>query len=83
MSLRDEENMVDLDKIAAVYLSFPYITAEVEIAGFYVSSPYFMNHNLKMRLLICPNFKLNTKENGNLIRLERFYFYFNFPIAAN
>ena len=50
MSLRDEENMVHMDKIAAVYLSFPYITAEVEIAGFYASSPHSMNHTLEMRL---------------------------------
>ena len=49
MSLRDEENMVDLDKIAAVYLSFPYITAEVEIAGFYASSPHLMNHTLEIK----------------------------------
>ena len=49
MSLRDEENMFELDKIAAVYLSFPYITAEVEIAGFYASSPHFMNHTLEIK----------------------------------
>ena len=61
MSLRDEENMVDLDKIAAVYLNFPYITAEVEIDGFYVSSPYFMNHNLKMRLKYVPISNLTQK----------------------
>ena len=61
MSLRYEENMVDLTKIAAVYLSFPYITAEVEIAGFYVSSPYFMNHNLKMRLKYVPISNLTQK----------------------
>ena len=54
MSLRYEENMVDLTNIAAVYLSFPYITAGVEIAGFYASSPYFMNYNLKMRLKCVP-----------------------------
>ena len=61
MSLRDEENMVDLDKIAALYSSFPYITAEVEIAGFYVSSPYFMNYNLKMRLKYVPISNLTQK----------------------
>ena len=61
MSLRDEENMVDLDKIAAVYLSFPYITAEVEIAGFYASSPHFMNHTLEMRLECVPIPKLTQK----------------------
>ena len=33
MSLGNEENMVDQDQIAAVYLSFPYVTAEVGIAG--------------------------------------------------
>ena len=61
MSLRDEENMVDLDKIAAVYLSFPYITAEVEIAGFYASSPHSMNHTLEMRLEYVPIPKLTQK----------------------
>ena len=40
MSIKDKENMVDWDKIASVYLIFPYITAGVEIAGFYASSPY-------------------------------------------
>ena len=50
MSIKDKENMVDLDKIAAMYSSFPYITAEVEIAGFYASSPHSMNHTLEMRL---------------------------------
>ena len=61
MSLRYEENMVDLTKIAAVYLSFPYITAGVEIAGFYASSPYFMNYNLKMRLKYVPISNLTQK----------------------
>ena len=61
MSLRDEENMVDLDKIAAVYLSFPYITAEVEIAGFYASSPHSMNLTLEMRPEYVPNTKLTQK----------------------
>ena len=53
--------MDDLIEIAAVYLSFPYITAEVEIAGFHVSSPYFMNHNLKMRLKYVPISNLTQK----------------------
>ena len=50
MSLRYEENMDDLTEIAALYLSFPYTIAEIEIAVFYVSSTYTMNQNLKMRL---------------------------------
>ena len=61
MSLRYEENMVDLTKIAAVYLSFPYITAEVEITGFYASSPHFINHILEMRLKYVPISKLTQK----------------------
>ena len=31
MSLRDEENMVDLDQIAAVYVSFSYNLVRPEI----------------------------------------------------
>ena len=31
MSLRDEENMVDLDQIAAVYLSFSHNLIRLEI----------------------------------------------------
>ena len=31
MSLRDEENMVDLDQIAAVYLNFSYNLVRLEI----------------------------------------------------
>ena len=77
MSLRDEENMVDLNKIAAVYLSFPYITAEVEIASFYASSPYFMNYNLKMRLKYVPISNLTQRKYGTLIKIyERIYFLF-------
>ena len=51
MSIKDKENMVDWDKIASVYLIFPYITAEVEIAGFYASSPHSMNFHLNHLLL--------------------------------
>ena len=70
MSLRDEENMVDLDKIAAVYLSFPYITAEVEIAGFYASSPYkLLLLEWKKYLWICTQeinlFEADTKITGH------------------
>ena len=50
MSIKDKENMVDWDKIASVYLIFPYITAEVEIAGIYASSPHSMDLTLEMRL---------------------------------
>ena len=31
MSLRDEENMVDLDQIVAVYVSFSYNLVKLEI----------------------------------------------------
>ena len=61
MSIKDKENMVDWDKIASVYLIFPYITAEVEIAGFYASSPHSMNLTLEMRLEYVPNTKLTQK----------------------
>ena len=51
MSIKDKENMVDWDKIASVYLIFPYVIAEVEIAGFYASSPHSMNFHLNHLLL--------------------------------
>ena len=66
--------MVDLDKIAAVYLSFPYITAEVEIAGFYASSPHSLNRTLEMRLEYVPNTKLIQKNMAFQLDYKDFIF---------